>query len=616
MSVLKEEVAVNKIAFLPMGETIDNVPGETILDSARRSRIRIASSCGGHGTCVSCAIQFIKGDIPEPVEADKDVFSDRRLKEGWRRACLTKIEGDCSVFVPPRATAAPVRTQVDGQAEVIDFEPAVKVIPFDMPPADLEDCRSDDQRLREALAADHPGACEKFDAALLQTLADDLRAWKWHGWIASCEGEVIAAGPKGGHALGLAVDLGTTNVSGFLIDMTTGETLAAEGLANPQTVYGADLITYASQIRRNPEVAETLQQLAIDALNQLADDLCDACGMKKAHIVEVTVAGNTMMHHLLLGLPVRQLAMSPFVSALSDAFNLKARGLGVDIAPGAYIHLLPNIAGFIGGDHVASLLASPPEDDRPVIIMDIGTNTEISLVEGQEITSVSCPSGPAFEGGHITCGMRAAQGAIEMVRIKGDEVQLEVIDDGAPVGLCGSGVLDVTAQIHLAGVCDDRGRLDEDNPHVRVIDGKRHFVMAEEDVAGGPTAITFSQDDLRAVQLAKAAIRSATDLLLEATGHTEQDLGRVIIAGAFGNYIDIGSALAIGMLPDLPFNKFAQIGNAAGDGARYALLSLSQREEAKNIARRSNYMELASTASYMKVFGSRINFEKRKSINA
>lgn len=615
MSTAVEQNIVNKISFLPMEETIDNAPNETVLDSARRSRIRIASSCGGHGTCVSCAIQITDGVIPEPALADRDVFSERRLEEGWRRACLTKLEGDCTIFVPPRSTAAPVRTQVDGQADMIDFEPAVKVINFELPPADLEDSRSDDHRLQAALAEEHPGACDRFDAALLRTLADDLRNWNWHGWIASLEGEVIAAGPKDGRVLGLAVDLGTTNVSGFLVDMATGETLAAEGLENPQTVYGADLITYASQIRRKPEIAETLQQLAIDALNQLAEDLCLAADVEKSKIVEVTVAGNTMMHHLLLGLPVKQLAMSPFISALSDAFDIKARDLGVEIAQGGYIHLLPNIAGFIGGDHVASLLASPPENDKPVIVMDIGTNTEISLVQGENIWSASCPSGPALEGGHITCGMRAATGAIEMVRIKDGKVHLDVIGDTAPVGICGSGVLDIVAQIHLAGACDPRGRLNEDHPGVRTIDGHRHFVLADEEVTGG-AAVTFSQDDLRAVQLAKAAIRSATDLLLEETGYTEPDLARVIIAGAFGNFIDIGSALAIGMLPDLPFNRFAQIGNAAGDGARYALLSLKQRVEAKNIARRSTYIELASAPSYMKVFGGRINFAKPKSINS
>ena len=608
-----------KLTFEPMQEVIDCSPSETILEAARRNRIRISSSCGGHGTCMSCAVQITGGAMAAANQADIDVFSDRRLGEGWRRACITRPEGDCIISVPARSTAAPVRTQVEGNmgksAELVGFKPDVQIIHFELEEPSIEDGRSDETRLRDALEKDHPEACETFDAALLKSFAVDLRKWKWAGWIASKDGEVIAAGSKECRVFGMAVDLGTTNMSGFLVDMMTGETLAAEGMENPQTAYGADLITYASHIRRNPETAEILQELAVEALNQLADDLCEAVGATAKDIVEITIAGNTMMHHLLLGLPVTQLAMSPFISAYSDAFDLKARDLNIKVAPGGYVHLLPNIAGFVGGDHVASLLASKSIDGKPVIIMDIGTNTELSLVEGNNITSVSCPSGPAFEGGNISFGMRAAAGAIESVRLKNNAVQLQTIGDETPVGICGSGVMDVVAQLHLGGVCNERGRLQKDHPRVKEIGKNLVFVLADEEATGGQE-ITFSQDDLRAVQLAKAAIRAATDLLLKHTGYAERDLGQIIIAGAFGSYIDVDSALAIGLLPDLPYTRFAQVGNAAGDGARFALLSEKQREAAKDIADRSNYIELASDKAFMKVFGGRINFEKRRALKS
>jgi len=608
-----------KISFEPMQEVIECQAGETILEAARRERVRISSSCGGHGTCMSCAVQITDGALPSAHEADAEVFSDRRLGEGWRRACITEPTGDCTISVPARSTAAPVRTQVDGlngdMARLVDFEPVVKVIEFELDEPTLDDGRSDESRLRDALAEDYPGACESFDAALLRTFALDLRRWGWAGWLASIEGEVIAAGSREARVFGMAVDLGTTNMSGFLVDMMTGETLAAEGMENPQTSYGADLITYASHIRRNPETAKILQELAVEAINDLAADMCDAVGAEPSDIVEITIAGNTMMHHLLLGLPVTQLAMSPFISAYSDAFDLKARDLEINVAPGGYVHLLPNIAGFVGGDHVASLLASEIKDNKPVIIMDIGTNTELSLVQGDNITSVSCPSGPAFEGGNISFGMRAAAGAIESVRIKGNTVQLQTIGDETPVGICGSGVMDIAAQLHLGGVCNERGRLQKDHPRVKEIGKNLVFVLADEEDTGGQE-ITFSQDDLRAVQLAKAAIRAATDLLLKHTAYSERELRQIIIAGAFGSYIDVDSALAIGLLPDLPYNRFAQVGNAAGDGARFALLSEKQREAAKDIARRSNYIELASDKAFMKVFGSRINFEKQRAIKS
>ncbi|MBT7031156.1 MAG: DUF4445 domain-containing protein [Rhodospirillaceae bacterium] len=599
-----------RVPVLPMDQVIELSAGDTILDVARRERIRIASSCGGHGTCITCAIQVTDGEIPEPHDADRQVFSERRIEDGWRRACLTRPVADCTILVPPRSTAAAVRTQVDGQAGEVEFAPGIEVLHFELEAPTLEDFRADDLRIQEAF----PGKADRFDARLLAGFAEDVRRWKWRGWLASRDGEIVAAGPIDAPVLGLAVDLGTTNMSGFLIDMQSGEVLATEGLENPQTMFGGDLITYASHIRRNPEMADELRKLAVEGVNRLAGDLCDAIDAAPEQIVEVTVAGNTMMHHLLLGLPVKQLALSPFISALSAAADFKARDLGLMIAPGAYVHMLANIAGFVGGDHVATLLASEIDVEKPVIIMDIGTNTEISLVQAGNITSVSCPSGPAFEGGNISAGMRAAVGAIELVRIKGDELSLKVIGDAAPVGLCGSGVLDVVAQLYLAGVCDNRGRLREEHSRVRLINEKRAFVLADEEASGSGAAIVFTQDDIRNLQLAKAAIRAATDILLDECGYTEADLGKVVIAGAFGNYIDVASALAIGMLPDLPFNRFAQVGNAAGDGARFTLQSKAQRQLAVDIAARAQYFELASAPTFMKVFGKRMNFTETTNI--
>ena len=395
--------------------------------------------------------------------------------------------------------------------------------------------------------------------------------------------------------------------SGLLVDLESGTTLAATGLENPQTSYGSDLISYASLIRRKPEKAALLQQLAIDALNSLSTDLCDAVGLKASDIAEMTVAGNTMMHHLLLGLPVRDLASSPFIPALSAAHDVEARDLGVEIAPGGVIHLLPNIAGFVGGDHVAALLATIGQADGPVITMDIGTNTELSLIRGDEIISVSCPSGPAFEGGNISCGMRAAVGAIESVRVTSHGVRIKTIEDAPAVGICGSGVLDVLAQMYQSGVIDKRGRMQEGHPRVREGRFGRELVLADEGETGGP-AVVFTQDDVRAVQLAKAAIRAGCDHLLSLAGLSENDLDKVLIAGAFGSYIDVASAITAGLLPDLPFNRFAQVGNAAGEGARQVLLSRERREEAGCIALRARYAELASSKAFLPAFSKRIGF--------
>jgi uncharacterized 2Fe-2S/4Fe-4S cluster protein (DUF4445 family) len=566
---------------------------------------------------MTCTVQIEEGAVPDASPADAQAFSERRLAEGWRRACETRPVGDCTIFIPPRSTAAPVRTQVDGQELEIEPTPAVRIHDFQLAAPSIEDHRSDDVRLAEALEGEWSGPIPVMDLALLKGLADNLRGWNWRGRAVLRGDELIAVGAPESRILGLAVDLGTTNISGFLVDLESGATLAAKGMENPQTSFGNDLIAYASLIRREPDKALTLQDLAAEAINQLARDLAVQCGRPVAEIVEMTVAGNTMMHHLLLGLPVKQLGMTPFVAALSEPIDIKAREIGIEIAPGGVVHFFANIAGFVGGDHVATLLATLEAGvDGKVIAMDIGTNTEISLIDGERITSISCPSGPAFEGGNISAGMRAAVGAIEMVHIRGSELRIETIEDAPAVGICGSGVMDAVAQLYLAGITDDRGRLTAEHPRVRVDEtGKRAFLLASSEETGSGEDIEFTQDDIRGIQLAKAAIRSGIDLLLDATGHEEADLTQVIIAGAFGNYIDLGSALAVGMLPDLPFSRFAQVGNAAGDGARLALLCSERRQAAAEIARRCTYLELAGAPSFMKAFSRRINFRETRKID-
>ncbi|MDH3234845.1 MAG: ASKHA domain-containing protein, partial [Alphaproteobacteria bacterium] len=466
-----------------------------------------------------------------------------------------------------------------------------------------------DQCLLDAVNKQVPGLALRVDVEVLRNLSPNLRAWEWRTHVSVHSGDVVAVGPASSRTLGIAVDLGTTNISGALVDLGTGKTLAVHGMENPQTAYGGDVISYAAFVRRTSGGAAILQQTIVEALNELAQGLTREAGETPAHVAEMVVVGNTMMHHLLAGLPVAQLAASPFVPAASEALDLRARDLGLQIAPGGYVHLAPNIAGFVGGDHTAMLLATEAAGEEGVVLaMDIGTNTEISLLEGGRITSVSCPSGPALEGGHITSGMRAAVGAIEQVRITPDSVVLETIDDGAPAGICGSGVLDVVAQLYLTGVVNSRGRLQVGHPLVRTNGATREFVLATEDETAGPPVV-FDQNDVRAVQLAKAAIRSATDILLAMTGHTENQLDRVIVAGAFGNYIDIASAIAVGMLPDLPFSRFAQVGNAAGDGARQMLMSMAQRARAREIAAEARYVELAGTDDFMSTYVGRINFE-------
>jgi uncharacterized 2Fe-2S/4Fe-4S cluster protein (DUF4445 family) len=326
-------------------------------------------------------------------------------------------------------------------------------------------------------------------------------------------------------------------------------------------------------------------------------------GASAEDIVEAVVVGNTAMHHLYLGLPVRQLVLAPFVPAVDADLSIKARDLGIRISAGGYVHTLPNIAGFVGADHVSMLLATNARSLKGIVVsLDIGTNTEVSLLHDGQIHSISCASGPAFEGGHIKDGMRAGTGAIEQVRIGGDGVSYQTIDNAAPVGICGSGIIDTVAQLYQAGIIDAGGRMSPDGPGVRESDGRMEFVVASEEPRSGQRAVVFTQHDVRELQLGKAAIRAGISTLLATNGLKEREVTEVVIAGAFGSYLDVSSAVEIGMFPPLPLDRFKQVGNAAGMGAKRALISTEERAEARAIAATARYVELAGSSRFNRNF--------------
>jgi uncharacterized 2Fe-2S/4Fe-4S cluster protein (DUF4445 family) len=402
--------------------------------------------------------------------------------------------------------------------------------------------------------------------------------------------------------LGLAVDLGTTKVAGYLLDLQSGRTLASMGLMNPQIAYGEDVVTRIGRALQSDQEADMLQQLAKQAVAQLASEMTAQLGASPQDVVDAVVVGNTAMHHLLLRLPVEQLVMAPYVPAVSGAMDLKARDIDLHLAAGAYVHLLPNIAGYVGADHVAMILGTELwQAEGTVLALDVGTNTEICLAHEGVLSSVSCASGPAFEGAHIKHGMRAATGAIERLRLVDNDVQYHTVGAAPPVGLCGSGIVDALAQLYLIGVVDRSGRM-HDHPRIRTRDGQHEFVLVGDPAESAGSAITITQRDVRELQLAKSAIRTGIGALLRAHGLADEDINEVIIAGAFGSYIDVASAIAIGMLPDLPLQRFHQVGNAAGTGARLALISGQQRAIAADVAAGMRYLELASLPNFQELF--------------
>jgi uncharacterized 2Fe-2S/4Fe-4S cluster protein (DUF4445 family) len=496
-----------------------------------------------------------------------------------------------------------VRAEFDAgeTVEVLRLDPTVVGQDVCVPEATLADTLSDLDRVSRALTPPP----FRVDLSAARQLPSVLRAGRWSLHAHLRDGELIGVAPVGRRTLGLAVDLGTTNVAGFLVDLASGTHIATLGIENPQVAWGADVVSRMNHAIQGDAHAAELRQAVSAAINAVAHDLCASIGAETTDIVDVAICGNTAMHHLMLGLPVRQLGRAPFVAAVRDAMEVKARELDLGFCPGAYVHVAPNIGGYVGSDHVAALLATEEiwRETATALVMDIGTNTEISLIHHGAVTSVSCPSGPALEGGHISCGMRAAEGAIERVTVEDNRLAIETIGKRKPVGLCGSGVIDALAALRQTGITDERGRIGAEHPAIVEVDGMRAVALAP--------GISVTQHDVRAVQLAKAAIRTGIELLLRENGLEEDAIALAVIAGAFGSYIDVGNAVAIGLLPDLPLDRFKQVGNAAGAGVRQMLASRQARARARALAAACRYLELSTRDDFQKAFLHNIGFRKR-----
>ncbi len=590
------------IDFEPVGRRGPCPDGGTLLDAARALGVDLASVCGGAGTCGRCKVQVISGEVAETPGGARRGLTQREIDAGYLLACRTFPLSDVKLHVPPESLTALQRTQVEGLDVPIELKPVVSQCVVRMDPPSLEDLRADDQRLYDAIHAATGIDAYLSDLEVIRAVSAGLREWGWEARVTLYGRDIMHISRVDAPWLGLAVDIGTTKIAAYIVDLATGHTVATRGAMNPQIAYGEDVIARLMYASRGPAEALRMQDLLTGALSELAAAACAEIGASAQDIVEAVIVCNTAIHHLFLRLPVEQLAAAPYVPALRGAIHGRARNIGLHIAPGAHVHLLPNIAGYVGADHVAMLLATDMAGrSDTVLAVDIGTNTEMCLAHGGKLTSLSCASGPAFEGAHIKSGMRAAPGAIEGVRLENGRVNYKTIGDEPPVGLCGSGLLDAVAQLRLTGQLDRSGRLAQ-GPHVREVDHDLLFIIAGEDESGNGAVIGISQHDIRELQLAKGAIRAGIEALLQEAGITALDLDQVIIAGAFGTYIDIKSAITIGMLPDIPLERIVQVGNAAGAGARLALVSRAQRRRAAEIAHRVRYLELARTPRFMRNF--------------
>ncbi|HSV85144.1 MAG TPA: ASKHA domain-containing protein, partial [Levilinea sp.] len=471
---------------------------------------------------------------------------------------------------------------------------------------ELADLRSDLTRASQALAEVNLPALEG-DLAALTALSQGLRAHDWQVRLAIRGGadysQLVGVLPPGAPLLGLAVDLGSTKLALYLVELESGATLASSGVMNPQIAFGEDVVSRIAYANQGESQRRVLQTRLLQTLNETIDQLCRQVRVNRSQVVEAVIAGNTAMHHFFCGLPVAQLGASPYIPAVSQPLFVKAAETGLNIATSGYVYLPANIAGYVGGDHTSALLASQAHlDGRTFVLVDIGTNTEISLVRGEHIFTCSTASGPAFEGAHIRDGMRAAPGAIERVMLAGDVVQVVTIGGLPPVGLCGTGILTAISALLENGVLDQRGVFNRRALRVRAVDRQAEFILVEAGASGHGREVVITRKDVHEIQLAKGAIRAGIGVLLDEAGIEVEEVEQWVIAGAFGTYLDLRSAQRVGMFPPAPLDRFQQVGNAAGIGAKQMLLSLAKRDAAYQMTSRVRYVELTIYPNFAERF--------------
>jgi len=589
----------------PIGRRIEVEPGTNLLEAGQKAGVDLVAACGGIGICGTCKVRLVNGNLTPISLTEEELLTREELAEGMRLACQAEPLSDLLLDIPRESLPAAQQMQIDGREVGVMLDPMVLAIDLLLAQPDLSDLRSDWSRVQEALAQLGFPVLRGVLPSLAR-LSPELRA---NGWavrlVVRPEHEhlqLVTVLPPGMPIMGLAADMGSTKLAVFLVDLDTGATLAKAGVMNPQIAYGEDVVSRIAYANRSEENRLLLQRRLGETFNQVIADLCAEVGAVPGQIVDAVIVGNTAMHHFFTALPVSQLGASPYVPSVSDALDVQATDVLLNLAPGAAVHLPANIAGYVGGDHTACLLASQSfPSDQNLILVDIGTNTEISLVMGRRaaqqdeaaIYSCSCASGPAFEGAHIRDGMRAAPGAVERVRIRDGAAQVKTIGDLPAVGICGSGILEVMAELVDAGVVDSRGVLRRDQPGVRLGEGnKAEYLLVPAAQTGHGRDVVVTRKDIHEIQLAKGAIRAGLEILLLRAGISADEVDAWIIAGAFGTYLDLAAAQRIGMFPRQPLQRFHQVGNAAGVGAKQMLLSSAARRLSAALIRRVEYIEL------------------------
>lgn len=604
-----------KIKFLPLDIECFVPAGTTVMEAAEQAGVALEAPCGRHGTCGKCLV-LCHGSLGSPTRSEINKISETMLAQGWRLACQTMINGDMVIELPGRSADQLIKGSLSKADVRVEIKPAITKYPLKVEHPSLTDQRADWDRIQDGL----PDFRSQVDLGLLRELPQLLRSYDFHLTAVVYKGQVIAleAGDTSTENFGCAVDIGTTTVVCSLHDLATGNELAVTSAFNPQRVYGADVLSRID-FSLQAHNLEKLQKLIVDQINSLIEEAALKAGIGRESIYLVSVVGNTTMQHLLLGLTPRYIAVPPFVGVLYTGLDFNAKDLGIKVNSRGKVTLLPHVAGYVGADIVAGILATGAyRDNLPSLLIDVGTNAEIVLAAQGMLYACSAAAGPAFEGANISCGMRAGTGAIDKVWLEDGDLRYSVIGESSAQGLCGSGLIDVIAELLHLGLIDSTGRLltreeaiavggPELTGRLRETEHGYELVLAEEN---GLANVVLTQADIRQVQLAKAAILAGIRILTKEMGIKMEGIQKINLAGSFGNVLNRNNARTVGIIPAaVSLSSVEYAGNSAHIGAQINLLRVDTGETARKILGKIQYIELSDRLDFTEEFTEAMFFD-------
>jgi len=614
-----------KITFLPDKKNIKVNKGTTILEVLERVGINIDTPCTGKGICGKCKILINKG-ITTATPREEELLSEEELRKGLRLACQTKLFKDTVIEIPSkirldfkRVFSSNLKGDIHHFKNNFFLDSNLKKVFLDLKKPSLDDQRADWERIKDELSLKEIKNIFDLKTSLeiLKKIPVLIREANFKITASVDNGEIIdiEKGDTTKSSYGIAFDIGTTTVAGYLLDLNTGKELSAVAKTNPQVIYGEDIISRIEFTQKSKDNLEKLQKKIVNTLNEIIREIIQRAGIDKNNIYEMVIVGNTCMQHILLGFNPSNIALSPYIPVLKESLRLKAKDIPkLALKPTVNIYIPSNISAFVGADITAGVLATYIwRDDKIVLFIDLGTNGEIILSSKKKLWACSTAAGPAFEGARISSGMRAAEGAIDKVKISNESITYRVIKDAKIKGICGSGLIDLIAELVKLGLINKSGKLidrEECNSELnedirkRIIKGQKgnKFLLAKGKETENGNPIYLTQGDIREVQLAKAAIYAGIKILLTEVNIPPENIQKMLLAGAFGNFIGKESARRIGVIPHLPLNKIESVGNAAGRGAEIVLLSEKTKKICEKISKEINYIELSSRSDFQEEF--------------